>query len=100
MAKCELCGYESEEISESIGVCVNCLRRNPQKALEKVIRLGLRYGGSSENTYVNIEGKKGKYMDIAAVYQRTGEKCKKCGRRIRSQKIGGRSAFWCPACQR
>ena len=38
MAKCELCGYESEEISESIGVCVNCLRRNPQKALEKVMK--------------------------------------------------------------
>jgi len=70
-----------------------------KKALEKVIKLGLKHGGSSENTYVNIEGKKGKYMDIAVVYQRAGEKCRKCGGKIRSQKIGGRTAFWCPACQ-
>jgi len=33
--RCELCGYESDEISDSIGVCVNCLRENPQKALKK-----------------------------------------------------------------
>ncbi len=71
-----------------------------KRALEKVVKLGIKYGGSSENTYVNIEGKKGKYMDIAAVYQRVGEKCQKCGTNIRSQKIGGRTAFWCPACQR
>ncbi|KPU63026.1 radical SAM protein [Thermococcus sp. EP1] len=43
MAKCELCGYESEEISEAIGVCVNCLRKNPQKALEKVMKSHFRW---------------------------------------------------------
>lgn len=30
MTKCKLCGYESEEISVSIGVCVNCLRKDDQ----------------------------------------------------------------------
>ncbi|MBO8174464.1 MAG: radical SAM protein [Thermococcus sp.] len=30
MTKCKLCGYESEEISKSIGVCVNCLRKDDQ----------------------------------------------------------------------
>ncbi len=34
MRKCKLCGYESEEISESIRVCVNCLRENPEEALK------------------------------------------------------------------
>ncbi|HDD31483.1 MAG TPA: radical SAM protein [Thermococcus litoralis] len=34
MTKCKLCGYESEEITESIGVCVECLRKEPQKALK------------------------------------------------------------------
>ncbi len=34
MRKCKLCGYQSEEISESIGVCVNCLRENPEEALK------------------------------------------------------------------
>ncbi|MDK2853304.1 MAG: pyruvate formate lyase activating enzyme [Thermococcaceae archaeon] len=31
---CKICGYESEEISKSIGVCVNCLRKNPKEALK------------------------------------------------------------------
>ncbi|MCO6041414.1 radical SAM protein [Thermococcus alcaliphilus] len=32
--RCKICGYKSEEISESIGVCVNCLRENPEEALK------------------------------------------------------------------
>lgn len=71
-----------------------------KQGLEKAINLGIKYGGSSENTYVDISGKKGKYMDIAAVYQRKGAKCRRCGGKIRSQKIGGRTAFWCPKCQK
>lgn len=33
-------------------------------------------------------------------YQRTGEACDRCGRRIREQVIGGRTLYWCPGCQR
>lgn len=35
------------------------------------------------------------------VYRRTGEPCRKCGRRIESRKQGldARSTFWCPSCQ-
>lgn len=31
--KCALCGFESSEISSSIRVCVECLRKNPKEAL-------------------------------------------------------------------
>ena len=34
------------------------------------------------------------------VYQRTGEPCDRCGRRIRSQVVGGRTLYWCPGCRR
>lgn len=34
------------------------------------------------------------------VYQRTGEPCDRCGRRIRSQAIAGRTLYWCAGCQR
>lgn len=34
------------------------------------------------------------------VYQRTGESCDRCGRRIRSQAIAGRTLYWCAGCQR
>ncbi|GAA6525642.1 DNA-formamidopyrimidine glycosylase family protein [Intrasporangium sp. DVR] len=33
-------------------------------------------------------------------YQRTGEACDRCGRRIRDVVIGGRTLYWCPGCQR
>lgn len=66
-------------------------------AIEKVIKLGLKYGGSSQNTYINVEGKKGKYMDYAAVYMQ--EKDPK-GHKVKKIKIGSRTAHYCPKCQK
>jgi len=34
------------------------------------------------------------------VYDREGEPCVKCGARIRRERHGGRSTYWCPRCQR
>ncbi|HET7477270.1 MAG TPA: DNA-formamidopyrimidine glycosylase family protein [Dermatophilaceae bacterium] len=34
------------------------------------------------------------------VYRRTGEPCRVCGSKIRSQVMGGRNLFWCGRCQR
>ncbi len=70
---------------------------NLKKAIEKVINLGLKQGGSSENTYVNIEGKRGKYMDFTATYQ---QKKDPKGHLLKRQKIGSRSAFYCSICQK
>lgn len=68
-----------------------------KNAIEKVIKLGLEYGGSSENTYVNIEGKKGRYMEVTAVYQK---KIDPKGHEINRTKIGGRGTFYCLICQK
>lgn len=68
-----------------------------KNAIEKVIKLGLKYGGSSENTYVNIEGKKGHYMEVAAVYQK---KTDPKGHLLKRIKIGGRGTHFCPNCQK
>lgn len=34
------------------------------------------------------------------VYKRAGESCWRCGETVVADEIGGRTAFWCPACQR
>ena len=34
MARCQLCGITSPEISKAFGVCLICIRRRPQYALE------------------------------------------------------------------
>ncbi len=66
-------------------------------AVEKVIKLGLDYGGSSENTYVNIEGKKGRYMEVSVVYQKKTDPKNHPVKRIA---IGGRGTFFCDKCQK
>ncbi|MFA6492887.1 MAG: DNA-formamidopyrimidine glycosylase [Patescibacteria group bacterium] len=71
--------------------------KNLKEAIEKVINLGLKYGGSSENTYVNIEGQKGHYMEVTAVYQKNKDPK---GHVIKRLKIGGRGSFYCPICQK
>jgi len=68
-----------------------------KSAIEKVIKLGLKYGGSSENTYVNIEGKRGRYMDVAAVY---AQKIDPQGHQIKKIQLGGRGTFFCSICQK
>lgn len=68
-----------------------------KKAVEKVIKMGLDAGGSSENTYVNIEGKRGHYMEMAAVYQ---QKIDPKGHPVKKSRIGGRGTFSCPICQK
>jgi len=60
---------------------------------------GLKYGGSSENTFVNAEGKKGQMQNHFSVYRRTGEPCQKCKGRIVRVVVGGRGTHYCPACQ-
>ncbi|HPB71643.1 MAG TPA: zinc finger domain-containing protein [Phycicoccus sp.] len=35
-----------------------------------------------------------------AVYKRTGEPCPRCGARVRSQVVAGRTLYWCGRCQR
>ncbi len=66
-------------------------------AIEKVIKMGLKAGGSSENTYVNIEGKRGRYMDMAAVY---AQKKDPKGHPIKKIQLGGRGTFFCTICQK
>ncbi len=70
------------------------------KAIKKVIREGIKLKGASENTYVDLYGKKGGFMQKVMVYQRAGEKCRLCGSKIKRISLGGRSSFYCPKCQR
>lgn len=67
------------------------------KGIKFILKKGIATGGSSENTYVNLEGKKGDFMKYARVYQQ--KVCKICGGPIKRITIGGRGTFYCPSCQ-
>lgn len=68
-----------------------------KEAIERVFKLGLKYGGSSENTYVDINGKMGKYMNHSAVYRKESDPK---GHVVNRIKMGTRSSFFCPICQK
>jgi formamidopyrimidine-DNA glycosylase len=66
----------------------------------KSLEIGLKYGGSSADTYVNAEGKQGEAHKHLNVYRKTGEICKKCETKIKRIVLGGRGTHYCPVCQK
>lgn len=71
-----------------------------REALEQVLRLAIRLGGSSVSDYVDAEGVRGFFQLEHHVYLRTGEPCRVCGTPIQRILLAGRSTHFCPRCQR
>lgn len=72
------------------------------KSMKKVLEKGIDFGGDSMSDYRNIEGARGKFQEKHLVYLRSKEKCftKGCNGIIKKLKVGGRSAHFCPNCQK
>jgi len=70
------------------------------KAIRKVLALGVEFGGDSFSDYRDVDGKKGKFEGEKKVYQRENQKCFRCKTLIKRLKIGQRSSFYCPQCQK
>jgi len=70
------------------------------QAIKKILRLAVYLQGESFSDYRTPTGKKGNFDKERKIYRRTGEKCFRCRTSIKRIKIGGRSAHFCPKCQR
>ena len=70
------------------------------EAIKNILSLALKKKGASDRDYVDVYGRKGGYMPSAKVYQREGKDCFVCGTKIKRVKMGGRSSYFCPRCQR
>jgi len=68
--------------------------------IRKILLQALELRGSSDRDYLDAFGREGEYVPRLKVYGREGEKCKKCLGLICRLKINGRSAHFCPACQK
>jgi formamidopyrimidine-DNA glycosylase len=70
------------------------------QSIEKVIRLGIKYGGASENTYRQLSGLGGTYQEHFLVYKQGGKTCPRCKKaKIKKIKLGGRGTYLCLLCQ-
>ena len=71
------------------------------KFLLLVLKKGIKYGGSSDNDYLNAFGEKGEMQEHLLVYGRKDRPCPNdCGDKIKRIVVGGRGSFFCPNCQK
>ncbi len=68
--------------------------------IKEVLRQSLKLGGTTISDYRRVDDKPGKFRALLQVYDRKGEPCRQCGALIRRVRLGGRSAFYCPKCQK
>jgi formamidopyrimidine-DNA glycosylase len=70
------------------------------KNTKKVLGLAVKLGGESFSDYRKPDGTKGGFDSERKVYKKEGVLCSRCGTKIKRIKFGGRSAFFCPECQK
>ena len=70
------------------------------QALRKILKKAIKLQGESISDYRTPSGERGDFDKIRKIYRREGEKCPRCGAIIKKVKIGGRSAHFCPKCQK
>jgi len=69
-------------------------------AVRGTLERALAAGGSTLRDFASAEGRAGYFQNDFAVYGRAGMPCKRCGTKIRADRHGQRSTFYCPKCQR
>lgn len=69
-------------------------------AIQKVLKEGIKAGGTSFRDYRDGDGNKGVFQENLYVYGRAGQTCKKCGSVLEKEKIAGRTSVYCPECQK
>lgn len=74
--------------------------REIHQSIGRILKAAIKHRGSSVEHYIDACGEKGEFVKYHKVYQREGEKCPRCGAIIKRIKLGGRSAHFCPGCQK
>jgi len=71
------------------------------KAIREILPKAIKEKGDSFQDYRRLSGELGNFQYKQKVYQRTGEKCfRNDNGIIKRIKVGGRSAHFCPKCQK
>ena len=74
--------------------------RRLHTSIRKVLTDSIEAGGTTFSDFRDIHGTNGNYGDVAWVYDREDEPCRVCNTPIKRIKLAGRSAHYCPSCQK
>jgi formamidopyrimidine-DNA glycosylase len=69
-------------------------------AVIEVLQTAIDKGGTTFSDFLSVTGVNGNYGGVAWVYGRAEKPCRICGTLIERIKLAGRSAHFCPQCQR
>jgi len=70
------------------------------EVIREVLTDAIAAGGTTLRDFVNGEGKPGYFRQHLNVYGKAGEPCISCRVAIRETRLGQRSTFYCPKCQK
>jgi formamidopyrimidine-DNA glycosylase len=71
-----------------------------RRSVRDVLRRAIARKGSTIKDFTDSDGEPGDYQSLHKVYGREAKPCRACGTPIRRIRVGGRSTFFCPNCQR
>jgi formamidopyrimidine-DNA glycosylase len=69
-------------------------------ALVEVLNASIEKRGTTLSDYRDADGVEGGFEPLLLVYDRAGQKCRRCGTLIKRVVFTNRSAFYCPKCQK
>jgi formamidopyrimidine-DNA glycosylase len=75
-------------------------RSKLSRAVPAVLKGAIRRCGTTLRDYRTVAGRSGENQDYLKVYGRAGRPCLACGTPIEKIRIAGRSAHFCPRCQK
>ena len=67
--------------------------------IKNVLSESIEKGGTTLRDFLNGDGKPGYFSQELNVYNREGEPCNKCKKKIKMIRLGQRSTFYCSNCQ-
>jgi formamidopyrimidine-DNA glycosylase len=71
------------------------------QSIKDILKLSVEHRGTTFNSYVDVGGRKGKFIKFLKVYKKEGQKCSRCGKeKIKKIKVAGRGTRYCPYCQK
>ena len=71
-----------------------------KESSKKIIEEAIKCGGTTIRSYTSSLGVTGRFQQFLQVHKREGEPCNICGTKIERIKVGGRSTYFCPKCQK
>ncbi len=73
---------------------------NIKDSAKKIITEAIKYGGTTIKSYTSSLGVTGRFQQFLMVHKKEGEHCQICNTPIVKIKVGGRSTYYCPNCQK